>query len=243
MEQENADEKTPQKQTRKTNRLTSGTLIVMLAALIVTSLEKYNPPAWGYFGGTIVLVDENGEVIPYQSPTVTVFSHYAPGPFRGETGRKQDLYFDNSGNFGSWIPRSPVTLFFHSWNGKYAAVVDIAEGEPTTGLSVILRPRHSVTGRLVNQSGAPLANYEFRLEFMRSSEANFRREIKVETFESLYSKTDADGFFTVDRLIPGVKYQLRALLPQEDRFSRVAMPILEPGQYQEPFDLGDVSIH
>ena len=242
MEQENAGEKTPKKQTRKTGWTISGTTIFLCFVLVVITFERFNPPALRSLEGTIVIVDENGDVVPYRSPVVTFFSHYAPGTFRGEVGRKQDLYFDDSGNFGSWIPRYPATLFFHSRNGKYAAVVDIAKGDPTTGLEVILRPRHSVTGRLVDRSGTPLANYDFRLEFMRVSERNFRRRVKIETFESLYSKTDADGFFTVDRLIPGVQYQLRTLLPTENRFSRVTMPILEPEQYQEPFDLGDVSI-
>ena len=249
MEQENADGKIegkPQKETRKTDWLASGTIIFLVVCITVTTFARHSPLDLRWFGGTIVVVDENGDVIPVRStlPTITVFSHYAPGPFRSETKRTRDFLFwtDGSGDFGTLIPRFPATLFFHSWNGKYAAVVDLAKGEPTTGLAVTLRPRHSVAGRLVDQSGTPLANYDFRLEFMRTSEANSSRRVIVERFELLYSKTDADGFFTVDRLIPGVEYQLRTLLPNDGRFSRVTMPILEPEQYQEPLDLGDVVV-
>ena len=240
MEQEKAPQK---RKTTGSEWITFGCIILLSACCIAQSTRLVFPPHTEKLKGTIVIVDENGEVIPYQSPTVTVFSHYAPGPFINETDRRRDKYFDDSGNFDAWIPRCPLTLFFHSRNGKYAAVVDIAKGEPTTGLEVTLRPRHSVTGRLLDRSGTPLANYEFRLEFRRISEVQpGGTRIEVETFELLYSKTDADGFFTVDRLIPGVEYQLRTLLPKESRFSRVALPILEPEQYQEPFDLGDVSI-
>ena len=245
-------EKAPQK--RKTTRsewIMFGCIILLSACCITLSLkELVFPLHTEKLEGTIVAMDENGEVIPYPSfITVTVFSHYAPSPYRSETGRTKnhlfDYYDNDTGIFGAMIPRFPVTLFFHSQNGKYAAVVDIAKDAPTTGLEVTLRPRHSVTGRLLDRSGAPLANYEFRLEFMRRSEAasgHFRR-VAVETFELLYSKTDADGFFTVDRLIPGVEYNLVILQPENVRgFSSVTMPILEPEQYQEPFDLGDVSI-
>jgi len=252
MEQENADGKIegkPQKETRKTDWLASGTIIFLVVCITVTTFARHSPLDLRWFGGTIVVVDENGDVIPVRStlPTITVFSHYAPGLFRSETKRTRDFHFwtDGSGDFGTLIPRFPATLFIHYRDGRHATVVDLAQGDPTTGLVITLRPRHSVTGRLVDRTGAPLANYEFRLAIRRWSEGNFRRTVKGTMFESLYSRTNADGFFVVHRLIPGVEYGLRILthLPEDDGgLSRVTMPILEPEQYQEPFDLGDVVV-
>ena len=195
-----------------------------------------------------MILDENGDVLPYQDTTFTFYSRYAENAFRSETRRERNYKIDETG-FGNdafmRIPKFPATLFFHTWNGKYAAVVDIDVGEPTTGLVVTLRPRHSATGRLVDRSGAPLANHEFRLFFQRSPafDRSFfsRSSATVKTFEFGYGETDADGYFTVDRLIPGLEYSLRTHQPKDGGgYANVTMPILQPEQYQEPFDLGDV---
>ena len=255
MSQENVDkeaEKKPEKQPRKMGWFMSGCIIIMSVTCILAFIEKFDFLDWGKLDGTIVIVDENGEVIPYRSPTLitlTFFSHYAPSPFRPEIKRKRDMFFDfddSDDYFGAWIPKFPATLFVQTREdgGKYAAVVYLAESEPTTGLVVTLRPRHVATGRLMDQSGVPLANSEFRLELMRASERvpNGTRA-EIATLETLWSRTDADGFFTVTRLIPGVKYNLRAFLPENrSGFADVIMPILEPEQYREPFDLGDVVV-
>jgi len=104
-------------------------------------------------------------------------------------------------------------------------------------------------GRLVDYAGVPLANVEFTLDFLRLSSGPSlllfpgSGVLSAETFESKYGETDADGYFTVDRLIPGLEYRLRIHVPRNARgHARVTMPILEPEQYQEPFDLGDVLI-
>jgi len=206
----------------------------------------------GSLQGTIAILDENGEVLPYRDTFFTFFSLYPGGSFRSEASRKRNLYVDEEG-FGNKvpiaIPEFPATLFFHTRNGKYAAVVDLAEGEPTTGLVVTLRPRHSATGRLLDQSGTPLANYEFTLDFQRtpelgtSSAFDGKRHAFVETLEFVYGETDSDGYFTVDRLIPGLEYRLHTHQPKDGGGSaRVTMPILQPEQYQEPFALGAVFI-
>ena len=258
MNQENANEKTektPQKQTQtRQHWIMFGCVIILFGCCILMWLKATGliPLRLGSLEGAVVIMDENGNILPYRDTTFTFFSRYAVGFFRSDESRKLNYYIDDVGKFGSDypypIPKYPATLFFHTRNGKYAAVVDIAEGEPTTGLVVTLRPRHSATGRLVDRSGKPLAHYEFSLNFQRTPEMGStfpfgQKYAVVETFESEYVETDADGVFTVDRLIPGVEYSLRTHLPKNGGgYSNVTMPILEPEQYREPFDLGDVVI-
>ena len=243
----------PQKQTQtRQNWIMLGCVFILFACCVTMSLKMKGPIDWGSLEGSVVIVDTNGDVLPYRDTNFTFFSHYANGFFRSEKGRKRNYYIDDAGKFGSNspypIPKFPATLFFHTRNGKYAAVVDIAKNEPTTGLVVTLRPRHSATGRLVDRSGTPLANYEFSLDFQRTPEfgSSFPFGSKfalVETFESEYVETDADGCFTVDRLIPGVEYNLFTHLPKDSGgSSKVTIPILQPEQYQQPFPLGDVVI-
>jgi len=65
--------------------------------------------------------------------------------------------------------------------------------------------------------------------------------VPVETLESEYCETDADGFFTADRLIPSVEYDIRIYSSKSPyRHTSLKMPILQPEQYQQPYSLGDV---
>ncbi len=140
------------------------------------------------------------------------------------------------------IPKYAATLFFHTTDKKYAAVVDLGPNDPTTGLVVELHPRYSATGRLVDQAGAPLAHYEFSLDFSRTPDSGSDHSVPVETFEYEYCETDSDGHFKVDHLIPGLEYRVRIHVPNLSHFmTPVKMPILKPEQYQEPYSLGDVS--
>jgi len=48
-------------------------------------------------GGTIVILDESGEAIPYQPTEIKCISLYPPGWFRSEVNRKPYLYTNESG--------------------------------------------------------------------------------------------------------------------------------------------------
>ena len=95
----------------------------MCVVVIFLTLERHFgiPLHLGHLQGTIVILDENGDVIPYRSPTLialTIYSHYAPGPFRSETKRQRDMLFDfkdSDDYFGDWIPKFPATLFVQTY--------------------------------------------------------------------------------------------------------------------------------
>ena len=254
MSQENAahSEKTQRKQVLAQRGNLSVTLLLCVCVIVIT-FREFGPLNTVNLEGTVVILDENGEAIPYRETIFTFYSHYAPGFFRSESGRNRNCHIGEQGfgkKFPIKIPKSAATLFFHTRNGKYAAVVDVGHNDPTTGLVVELHPRFSATGRLVDHTGTPLTNYEFSLDFSRShdlgSYSSFNRKYAmVKTFESEYCETDSDGLFTVDRLIPGVEYCLYIHLPKSAwirHITTLQMPILRPGQYRDPYDLGDVPV-
>ncbi len=235
------------KQTRNA-WITLATNLVSFACVLVLALRGSGPLNGTSLEGTVVILNEKGQPIPWRNVDLTFYSHYPSGFFRSERDRKRNLYVGKS-EFGHdvpiGIPSYAATLFFHTTDKKYAAVVDLGPKDPTTGLVVELRPRYSATGRLVNQAGTPLAHYEFSLDFSRVHELRFRkvRGTWVETFEYEYCITDSEGYFKVDHLIPGLEYSLRVHLPDTSRYTEsIKMPILKPEQYEQPYSLGDVAI-
>jgi hypothetical protein len=222
-------------------------LIVNSLILIFHVIDPF-PLATEKLEGTITILNENGETIPFRGPFIyTVYSRYAPGSFRSEASRKREYTTGESGRISVSMPHFPATLFFSTDDGKHAAVVDINPDELAAGLDVKLRPRFSATGRLVNSSGTPLANYEFSLDIWRETECpeplTRPQRVEHETFEFVCCRTDADGFFAADRLIPGVEYDVRSYQPRPIWHSvALKMPILSPEQYQQPYDLGDVTV-
>ncbi|MCL2004818.1 MAG: hypothetical protein FWG73_01520 [Planctomycetaceae bacterium] len=252
MSQENASrpEGTPRKHIHA-QWVSLGCVLVTFVLVVAMFFRGLGPLNTENLEGTVVILDENGEAIPYRDTIFTFYSHYAPSFFRSDAGRKRNLYIDEQG-FGKEvpikIPKSAATLFFHTRNGKYAAVVDVGPNDSATGLVVELRPRFSATGRLVDHTGIPLANYEFSLDLRRihdfGSQAPFGPKYAVvETFESEYCETDSEGLFTASRLIPGVEYHLNIHLPKSAYgAASLKMPILQPEHYREPYSLGDVSV-
>jgi hypothetical protein len=136
-------------------------------------------------------------------------------------------------------------LLFESKDKKYVALIDISSDKPTTGLTIKLRPRYSITGRLVDLNGTPFVNRQFTMYCQRHSDFGdhfpgihpFGQHAELEKFHSETCTTDADGFFAVHRIIPGADYMLRVRSPVQ-----LDMPILQPEQYQEPYSLGDVVV-
>ncbi len=233
------------KQTR-TNWVALGCNLILFACVLFLAARQSGPWNGTNLEGTVAILDEKGVPIPWREVDLTFFSHYPSGYFWSDLNRKRNLYVGKS-EFGNRIPikipKYASTLFFHTKDKKYAAVVDLGPNDPTTGLVVELHPRHSATGRLVDQKGAPLAGYEFSLQFSRTPDFGFDKSATVETFEYEYCVTDSDGVFKADRLIPGLEYKIRIHIPSVSMYgASVTMPILKPEQYEEPYSFGDVSV-
>ena len=248
LEQEKA-EKTP----RKRKWLTHGCLPFLIGGLIGLVPFQIGPYPLPLntmpIEGTVVIFNENGETIPFQPTRFTCFSRYAPAFSRSPLKRTHNFHVDEMGQFSHKIPEFTATLLFFTEDGKHAAVVDITPDIPPTGLVIELRPRYTVTGRVVHPDGTPRANQKMRLTYMRSSDFEMNLSFRITGRQSGPTKglhverstTDVNGFFTINNVIPGIKY---ALYGEDYGFlgPSLKMPILEPEQYQEPFDLGDVSV-
>ena len=258
MSQENANEKTektPQKKTWQDLKkgLLIGVLIGFPLALYMLWVGPYPFPLNTMpVSGTITILDEHGEAMPFQPTEVMWYSLYAPALYRSDLKRSRTVLVDESEKLSLKIPEFATTLCFFTQDKKYAAVVDIFPDMPPTDLTIELIPTYTITGRLVNYATkAPIADKQIELTantpsseygalFPGNKQYGYSR-----TFHLEVTTTDSEGFFTFDNVVPGCKYRLsdnyHSHLPCT--FSKsLVMPILEPEQYQQPFDLGDVVV-
>ena len=252
MSQENANEKTEKTPRKKT----SGCLLGLLCFLTGGALALYILWVGPYpfplntmpITGTITVLDEHGKAMPFQPIKVTCFSHYAPLTFfRSEIKRKQTFHVNELEQLSLKIPEFSATLCFFTEDKKCAAVVAITPDMPPTNLTVELRPRYTVTGRLVNRSGTPLANQE--IELISSANGDQGAPLPFPfwsephgygwEFHKEATTTDSEGFFTIDNVIPGIEYVF-VFGKVGRRFAET--PILEPERYKEPFCVGDVVV-
>ena len=230
------------------------------------------PPPWDTMqvSGTVVILDESGHVLPYQPSEVWCYPVWTPTPILRRGGFSRQLFPDASGKFHVGIPEFPAMLFAGTQDGKYGAIVNLSPDQPTTGLFVELRPRYSVKVRLVDQEGNPLADQEFPIEEFSMSCSRYHDPGRRSPFERKHStghschyvrtKMGADGFFTIENVIPGADYMINVPSFEHGRYAyyldtpdtpphvrrfqsqSIVMPVLLPEQYQEPYSLGDIVI-
>ena len=257
MSQENTDEKTPQKRTLRRSPFLLCLLISfpigLLLGFVLDDVGPYPLPLNTMpITGTINILDEHGEAMPFQPIKITCFSHYAMALSRSEYKRTQFFHVNESGKLSLKIPEFAATLCFLTHDKKYAAVVDITPDMPPTDLTITLIPTYTITGRLVGRTtNTPIANHKIELKYNRFSErgkkipgvSHFNGSGRILLLEE--TTTDAEGFFTFDNVVPGIEYVLgdnfHSHLPATINVP-LAMPILEPEQYREPFDLEDVLV-
>lgn len=227
-------------------------LLSLVSLLLSTSILLMKSDSWNNtmpVEGTVVILGENGEAVPLQPTELKFFSRYAPGSRSDDYQRKQ-ITIGESEKFSIKIPEFAATLFARTKDGKYAAVVDIGPEKPATDLVVELRPRYTVTGRLIHKgNNIGVENREILLTCDRRSDfGGWQKHAVVETFHSQKTTTDAEGFFTIDDVIPGMEYRIFISYrfhegsPVYAPAASVEMPILRPEQYSEPFSLGEVIV-
>jgi len=230
------------------------------------------PPPWDTMqvSGTVVILDESGHVIPMQPSEVWCYPIWTPTPILRRGGYSCQLFPDASGKFSFWIPEYPAMLFAGTKDGKYGAIVNLSPDKPTTGLVVELRPRYTIKMRLVDQEGNPLTYQEFPIKEFYMKCVRYHDPGRRSPFEQKHStgnsfhservEMDADGFFTVENIIPGADYMINVPSFEHGRYAyysdtpdtpphvrrfqikSIVMPILRPEQYQEPYSLGDIVV-
>ena len=99
-------------------------------------------------------------------------------------------------------PRRPRPIFFrHAEKG----LLGVAQPPTENGGSVTVRmqPGAAVTGRLVKADGTPRASVELRVSYLPKKEPHWNECSLHETL-----KTDREGRFRIDALLPGLDYYL-----------------------------------
>jgi hypothetical protein len=125
-------------------------------------------------------------------------------------------------------PRRPRPVFFRLPDKGLVGVAPLPKADGGS-VTVRMEPGASVTGRLVDAAGAPRAGVEMRLTFRPKAEPHWQDESLDETV-----KTDQDGRFRIDALLPDFVYFLNA-----DRSDFRFGTGLRAGETK---DLGDVRI-
>jgi beta-lactamase regulating signal transducer with metallopeptidase domain/protocatechuate 3,4-dioxygenase beta subunit len=160
--------------------------------------------------------------------------------YRGATDPGSWTLLDSARfSVNGYRPDKPRTLVFVQLDGKLSGSV-VLKGEQTGTLTVQLHPWASVTGRLVDGDGKPLAGVELQDShlptnlWVKGSNGEFSR-----INESFL--TDTDGRFCIEGLAPGLEYTPRAFDKRVGKYLSMAafQVALEPGEAK---DLGDVKI-
>jgi RNA polymerase sigma factor (sigma-70 family) len=132
----------------------------------------------------------------------------------------------------------PRLLIFCEPHRKFAStrMLKAGENQPTI---VKLGPAGSIKGRVLDASGKPLAGIEVDLRY-RDSEAD---EIERAIHEGKQIATDAAGTFTLDMLLPEMKFELsfrrgRRPFQQERNSAGMALQV-KPGECR---DLGAIQL-
>jgi len=136
-------------------------------------------------------------------------------------------------------PDKPRTLVFVQLDRKLSGSV-VLEGEQTGTLSVPLQPWASVTGRLVDGDGKPIAGVELQDTHLPTRLWGKGPNGEYSRIDKSYV-TDTDGRFCIERLAPGVEYRPRVFDKQTGKYLSMGTfeVVLEPGEAK---DLGEVKL-
>jgi hypothetical protein len=132
-------------------------------------------------------------------------------------------------------PERPGPFFFYHHGKKLAAAVVVKGGE-AEGLTVRLQPTATVTGRLLDTDGTPLAGADVAGD-IKGGQLN----IAQGWGGFFWAKTDKDGRFRIEELIPGVQVGAHYRHGNPSRQGDLIFDALtlKPGEVR---DLGDVKV-
>lgn len=123
-------------------------------------------------------------------------------------------------------------LFFHEDRQLIGFLMASGDGEAP--YTVRMQPWGAVTGRILDDSGKPLAHTT-----LTAATSGIVTNPDPTVGDSVGAKTGADGRFRIERLVPGLKYTAR-VYPRRGQFLGNAFEnlVVEPG---EVHDLGDMT--
>jgi hypothetical protein len=123
-------------------------------------------------------------------------------------------------------PKGKKVLFFFQYEKKLGTAV-VVKGDETLPLTVKLQKCATLTGRLLDEDGEPRAGVEL---LGKNVDGNFYGFFGGQ-------KTDKDGRFKIEGIMPGVKVGLATSKPATITGTVVEQITLKPGETK---DLGDV---
>lgn len=167
--------------------------------------------------------------------------HFATVWDLSQEGRFQLLGYD---------PTKPRHVFVAHRQRNLAGYL-LVDGTAPNDVRIQLQPAGSVTGRLVDEEGTPLANhvimpwYEASQMKKLSGEQSFVPPLpqKDRLSGNADNETDSEGRFSLQRLVPGITYQLRARDRSQSPL-RSGGVFAKVGQVKagQSLDLGDVTV-
>jgi protocatechuate 3,4-dioxygenase beta subunit len=132
-------------------------------------------------------------------------------------------------------PQKPGPFFFHHHAKKLAAAV-VLKGDEPEGFPVRLRPTATITGRLLDPFGTPLTGADIAGDF-KGGQFNLAQGWGG----FFWGKTDKDGRFRIEGIIPGVRVGAHHRHGSPSRQGDLIFDALtlQPGEVR---DLGDIKI-
>jgi protocatechuate 3,4-dioxygenase beta subunit len=135
-------------------------------------------------------------------------------------------------------PEKPRPFFFYHYGKKLAAAV-VFKGDEPEGFSVRLRPTATITGRLLDTDGAPLAGASIAGD-IKGGQLNLAQGWGG----FFWGKTDKEGRFRIEEIIPGVQVGANLQWSKPVNNSLVGDVVfdrltLQPGEVR---DLGDIKV-
>lgn len=172
-------------------------VIQQVVALFQADASNQRTPPRPVFGMSGVQTDDRG---------VYRFFGLMPGRYTVAAGRSDEVF-----TTGVSAQRASYKQTFHPDAAQYdkATVIEVTEGSEATNVDIALGrllQTFAVTGRVIEEKGAPIPNFRFTLQRLMGQRSEY---------VNLLGTTNSVGEFTVEGLIPG-RYSVH-VLPMDNK--------------------------